>query len=180
MSPDRQDALWRRDAVELAHLIRTRQVSSRDVIDAHLERIEAVNPNLNAIVLTLEAEARAAADAADRALARGDELGPLHGVPVTTKVNTDQAGYPTDNGVVALKDKMAEMDSPTVANLKKAGAIVIGRTNTPAFSMRWLTENDLHGVTHPQPMGCEPHRRWIERRRRFVRCIGDGADRAGK
>lgn len=86
MSPNRQDALWRRDAVELAHLIRTRQVSSRDVIDAHLERIEAVNPKLNAIVLTLAAEARAAADAADQALARGDELGPLHGVPVTTKV----------------------------------------------------------------------------------------------
>ncbi len=147
MSRDSQDALWRRDAVELAHLIRTRQVSSRDVIDAHLERIEAVNPTLNAIVLIREAEVRAAADAADQALARGDELGPLHGVPVTTKVNTDQAGYPTDNGVVALKDNIAEIDSPTVANLKKAGAIIIGRTNTPAYSMRWLTENELHGTT---------------------------------
>ncbi len=147
MSQEGQDALWRRDAVELAQLIRTRQVSSREVIDAHLERIEAVNPKLNAIVLTLTAAARADADAADQALARGDALGPLHGVPVTTKVNTDQAGYPTDNGVVALKDNIVETDSPTVANLKKAGAIIIGRTNTPAYSMRWLTENELHGTT---------------------------------
>ncbi len=143
-----QDALWRRDAVELSHLIRTRQVSSKEVIDAHLERIDAVNPRLNAVVLPLAEEARAAAAAADAALARGDEaLGPLHGVPVMTKVNTDQIGCPTDNGVVASKDKIATQDSPTVANFKKAGAIVIGRTNTPAFSMRWLTENALHGVT---------------------------------
>lgn len=147
MNQASQDALWRRDAMELSHLIRTRQVSSRDVIEAHLERIDAVNPRLNAVVLTLAEEARAAAEAADQALARGEALGPLHGVPVTTKVNTDQIGCPTDNGVVAFKDKVAEQDSPTVANLKKAGAIVIGRTNTPAFSMRWLTENPLHGVT---------------------------------
>lgn len=147
MSQESQGALWQRDAVELSHLIRTRQVSSREVIDAHLERIEAVNPMLNAVVFSLAAEARSAADAADHAIARGDALGPLHGVPVTTKVNTDQAGCPTDNGAVAFKDKIAEHDSPTVANLKKAGAIVIGRTNTPAFSMRWLTENTLHGPT---------------------------------
>jgi amidase len=147
MSQKSQEPLWRCDAVELAHLIRTRQVSAREVVDAHLERIEAVNPRLNAIVLTLADEARAAAEAADAAMARGDALGPLHGVPVTTKVNTDQAGCPTDNGVEALKSQVAEHDSPTVANFKKAGAIIIGRTNTPAFSMRWLTENALHGVT---------------------------------
>lgn len=147
MNQASQDALWQRDAFELSHLIRTGQVSSREVVDAHLDRIEAVNSRLNAIVLTLAEEARAAADAADRALARGEALGPLHGVPVTTKVNTDQVGCPTDNGVVAFKDKVATHDSPTVANFKKAGAIIIGRTNTPAFSMRWLTENALHGPT---------------------------------
>ena len=147
MHQEGQNALWRRDAVALSQLIRTRQVSAREVIEAHLARLQEMNPQLNAVVLALAAEARAAADEADRALARGNALGPLHGIPVTTKVNTDQAGCPTDNGVVTFKDLVAEHDSPTVANLKKAGAIVIGRTNTPAFSMRWHTDNALHGAT---------------------------------
>lgn len=147
MSRADQNALWRCDAVELAHLIRTRKVSSREVIDSHLDRIDAVNPTLNAVVLPLAESARSAADVADQTVARGDEIGPLHGVPVTIKVNTDQAGYPTDNGVVGLKDQIAVQDSSTVSNLKRAGAIVIGRTNTPAFSMRWFTENALHGTT---------------------------------
>ena len=147
MTRDDDDALWRRDAVELADLIRTRQVSSREVIEAHIERLEAVNPRLNAVVLALADEAVAAADRADGAIARGEAPGPLHGVPVTTKVNTDQAGCPTDNGVVAFRAVVAEQDSPTIGNLKKAGAIVIGRTNTPAFSMRWFTDNALHGAT---------------------------------
>lgn len=139
--------LWHLDAVELADRIRRREVSSRAVVDAHIARMEAVNPVLNAVVRSTAAEARVEADAADAAVAQGAVLGPLHGVPVTIKVNTDQAGYPSDNGVVALKDRIAERDSPTVANFRKAGAIVIGRTNTPAFSMRWLTENALHGIT---------------------------------
>ncbi|NKC11118.1 MAG: amidase [Gammaproteobacteria bacterium] len=139
--------LWQQDAVELAHLIRTGQVSCEEVIAAHLRRIERVNPALNAIVLPLHEEARVAAAQADQALARGDILGPLHGVPVTIKVNTDQAGCPTDNGVEAFRDRVAAQDSPTVSNFRKAGAIPIGRTNTPAFSMRWFTENTLHGVT---------------------------------
>jgi hypothetical protein len=94
-----------------------------------------VNPAINAVVRVLEKEALAAADAADAVRARGDALGPLHGVPVTVKVNTDQAGCPTDNGVVAFRDAIATEDSPVVANLKRAGAIIVGRTNTPAFSM---------------------------------------------
>jgi amidase len=74
-------------------------------------------------------------------------LGALHGVPITVKVNTDQAGCPTDNGVVAFRDAMAAEDSPVVANLKRAGAVIIGRTNTPAFSMRMFADNALHGRT---------------------------------
>lgn len=140
-------AYWRLDAVELAGLIRRREASARAVVDAHLERMDAVNPALNAVVLGLADQARREADAADAAVARSDALGPLHGVPVTIKVNTDQAGCPTDNAVVAFKALMAERDSPTVANFRKAGAIVIGRTNAPCFSMRWLTENELHGTT---------------------------------
>src|SRR5208282_4227681 len=103
---------------------------------------------LNAIVRRMDAEALSAADAADVARKNGDALGPLHGVPVTTKINTDQKGHPTDNGVVALENLIATEDAPVVANLRNAGAIFIGRTNAPAFSTRAFSENDLHGRTH--------------------------------
>jgi amidase len=99
------------------------------------------------VVRVREEEALATAAAADEAQARDEPLGPLHGVPVTTKVNTDQTGCPTDNGVVAFRDNIATRDAPVVANLKRAGAIVIGRTNTPAFSMRIFADNALHGRT---------------------------------
>ena len=115
--------------------------SSREAIESCLARLHAVNPAINAVVRVLEDDALAAADAADAARARGDALGPLHGVPVTVKVNTDQAGYPTDNGVVAYRDNVATADNPVVANLKRAGAVIIGRTNTPAFSMRIFADN---------------------------------------
>jgi amidase len=141
------DDLWRLDATELARLIRLGRVSSREAAQSCLSRLHAVNPAINAVVRVLEEEALAAADAADAAQARGDALGPLHGVPVTIKVNTDQAGCPTDNGVVAFRDAIATEDSPVVANLKRAGAIIIGRTNTPAFSMRIFADNALHGRT---------------------------------
>ncbi|WP_376100259.1 amidase family protein [Roseomonas sp. CCTCC AB2023176] len=78
---------------------------------------------------------------------QGDDPGPLAGVPVTTKVNVDQAGYPTTNGLRLQKDNVAKADNPVVANLKRAGAVLIGRTNTPAFSLRWFTRNSLHGHT---------------------------------
>ena len=135
------------DATDLARLIRTGQASARDAVDSVLARLHKVNPAINAVVRVLEEEARAAAETADAARARGHALPPLHGVPVTTKVNVDQAGLPTDNGVVPLKDFMAQEDSPVVANLKHAGAIIVGRTNAPAFSMRIFTDNALHGRT---------------------------------
>lgn len=139
--------LWRWSADALARGIRTRQISSREAVQACLDRVRAVNPALNAIVQVLDDDALRAADEADRAVARGDALGPLHGVPLTTKVNVDQAGLATTNGVVAFKDVIAREDSPVVANLKRAGAVIFGRTNTPAFSFRWFTDNDLHGRT---------------------------------
>jgi amidase len=139
--------LWRWDAVEIARGVRTRLISSREAVQSCLDRIAAVNPRLNAIVEILADEALAAADAADAAIARGDEVGLLHGVPVTIKVNIDQAGRATTNGVVAFRDVVAGEDSPPVANWRKAGAIIVGRTNTPAFSYRWFTNNDLHGTT---------------------------------
>jgi amidase len=141
------DDLWRLDATELVRLIRLGRVSSIEAAQSCLSRLHAVNPAINAVVRVLEEEALAAADAADAAQARGDALGALHGVPITVKVNTDQAGCPTDNGVVAFRDAMAAEDSPVVANLKRAGAVIIGRTNTPAFSMRMFADNALHGRT---------------------------------
>jgi amidase len=135
------------DAVDLAHGIRTGLISSREAVQACLDRIAAVNPAINAVVDVLADSALAQARAADRAVAAGEALGPLHGVPVTVKVNVDLAGRPTTNGVVAWRDLIAPADSPVVANLRRAGAIPVGRTNTPGFSFRWFTENDLHGRT---------------------------------
>src|SRR5215469_6634045 len=141
------DDLWRLDATELARLIRLGRASAREAAQSCLARLHAVNPRINAVVRVLEEEALSAAAAADEAQARGDALGALHGVPVTVKINTDQAGCPTDNGVVAYRDNVATADNPVVANLRRAGAIIVGRTNAPAFSMRAFTDNDLHGCT---------------------------------
>ena len=139
--------LWQYDATDLARLIRTGQASAREAVDSVLGRLQKVNPAINAVVRVLEDEARAQAETADAAQARGHALPPLHGVPVTTKINVDQAGLPTDNGVVPLKELIAQEDSPVVANLRHAGAIFIGRTNAPAFSMRIFSDNALHGRT---------------------------------
>lgn len=141
------EALWRWSAHQLAAAVRSGAVSAREAVVSSLERIQAVNPTLNAVVDVLADEALAAAQAADDARRRGDALGPLHGVPVTVKVNVDVKGRATTNGVVAFKDNLASEDSPVVANLRQAGAVIVGRTNTPAFSVRWFTENDLHGRT---------------------------------
>jgi len=139
--------LWRWPATDLAAAIRDGAISSREAVTDCLARIHSVNPTLNALVEVHEAQALAAADAADAAVARGEALAPLHGVPVTVKVNVDQAGCATTNGIVAFKDLIAAEDSPVVANLRRAGAVILGRTNTPAFSFRWFTDNALHGRT---------------------------------
>jgi amidase len=142
------DDLWTLDATETAARIRTGRVTSRAVVESTLARLHAVNPRINAVVRTMDDEALAAADEADEAVRAGRPLGLLHGVPVTTKINTDQAGHPTDNGAVGLKDAIAAEDASVVANLRKAGAVFIGRTNAPVFSMRWFTGNELHGLTN--------------------------------
>jgi amidase len=141
------DPLWRWDAARLAAAIAAREISAREAVDACLARTTAVSPRLNAVTVDLAAEARAAADRADAAVARGDRLGPLHGVPVVIKENVDQAGCATTNGTIAYRDLMATVDSPVVANLRTAGAILVGRTNTPSFSFRLDTENELRGPT---------------------------------
>ena len=141
------EELWRWDTVKLAHAIRTRLVSSREAVAACLARLASVNPAVNAVVETLSEEALELAERADLELARGSPVGALHGVPVTTKINTDQKGCATTNGVAAFASLVAVEDSPSIANLRRAGAIVIGRTNAPEFSWRWFTDNELYGET---------------------------------
>jgi amidase len=139
--------LWSFGARALAEAIRSGQTSSREVVTAHLDRIQEVNPKLNAVTRVMAESALEAADQADRRLASGAQVGRLHGVPISVKENVDVAGSPTTQGVVALADAFPETDSPQVAALKAAGAIVFARTNLPEFALRWHTDNDLHGAT---------------------------------
>lgn len=140
--------LWTWDAADLAAAIRKREISAHDAVSSCVARMHEVNPRLNAVTVDLSEQAVANAKLADQALAHGDAIGPLHGVPVTTKENVDQEGCATVNGVAAYRDLVASADSPVVANLRKAGAIVIGRTNTPAMSFRLDTVNDFRGRTY--------------------------------
>jgi amidase len=138
---------WCLSATELAQAIRSKRVSSREVIEAHLRRIEAVNPLINAVTVVLSEQALHAAKAADRAAARGDELPPFHGVPFTVKENIDLAGTATTQGAKALADAYPSRDAPVVDRLKAAGAIPIGRTNLPTYGVGWVCESELHGAT---------------------------------
>ncbi|HEY5664045.1 MAG TPA: amidase [Ilumatobacter sp.] len=139
--------LWQLGALELAGRIRVGEVSSREVVEAHLARVDAVNPALNAIVRRLDDEALAAADAADAAVADGAPIGPLHGVPITVKENIDLAGTPTTRGVPMLAGAVAATDAPTVARMRAAGAIPFARTNLPDIGLRVHTDSSLHGLT---------------------------------
>jgi len=139
--------LWQLSACTLADHIRARECSAVEAMDAILARADTCNPALNAIVYPRFEVARERAREADAATARGESWGPLHGVPVTIKENVDVAGMPTPNGVPAFEGVVAPDDSPVVRNLRAAGAIVIGRTTTPEFSMRATTDSPLHGRT---------------------------------
>ena len=139
--------LWQRSAVELAEGIRRKTFSAREVMNAVVNRIRARNGDLNAIVYDYTDEALDEARRADADLAAGRVRGPLHGVPVTIKENVDQHGKPTPNGLPAFEKVIAPDDAPLVRNLRRAGAIIVGRTNTPELSMRATTDNPLHGRT---------------------------------
>jgi len=139
--------IWQLSAVEMARRIARRELSSVEVVNAHLARIDAVNPALNAIVRVLADEARAAAALADGRLKAGETVGPLHGVPFTVKENIDVAGLPTTWGVPALAQAVVPMDAPVVERMRAAGAIPIGRTNLPDMGLRIHTFSSLHGLT---------------------------------
>lgn len=142
------DELWRKGALELAGMIARKEVSSAEVVRAHLARIDEVNPKLNAVVRRMDAAALEAAAAADRAVADGAPLGALHGVPVTVKENIDLAGTPTTQAVAAFAEAVSPSDAPLVERARAAGAIPIGRTNLPDLGLRVTTESSLHGNTH--------------------------------
>lgn len=132
------------DATKLAELIRTREVSSVEVVQAHLDRIEAANPKINAVV-TLAEGALDAAKAADEALSAGVEAGPLHGVPFTVKDSFDTAGVLTQRGSPIFKGRVPDTDATSVARMKNAGAILLAKTNLPEFSYSTETDNLLTG-----------------------------------
>lgn len=138
---------WRLPATEIAALVRARRASAVEIARDALGRLEAANPAINAVVDHRPEETLAEAARVDAMVARGEDPGPMAGVPVTIKVNVDQAGWATTNGLRIQKDHVATADNPVVANLRKAGAVILGRTNTPAFSLRWFCRNGLHGHT---------------------------------
>lgn len=139
--------LWRMSALELAEAIRSRHMSSQEVIEAYLRRIEAVNPSVNAVTVVLGEQALEEASAADRVVIAGDDLPPLHGVLFTIKGNIDLVGTPTTQGLKALSGTYPSRDAPVVERLKAAEAIPIGRTNLAALAVRWHCESELWGVT---------------------------------
>ncbi len=139
--------IWKLDATEVVQKVTTGEISAADATEQTLERLASANPKINAVVDEMSEQAMDEARKRDQALVRGEKPGILHGVPVTVKVTVDQAGHATTNGLRLQKDHRAEVDSPVVTNLKQAGAVIVGRTNTPSFSMRWFTRNSLHGHT---------------------------------
>jgi amidase len=148
---------WRLPATEIAALVRSRKASATEVAKDALARLDAANPPINAVVDHRPEETLAEAARVDAAIARSEDPGPMAGVPVTIKVNIDQTGYATTNGLKIQKDHRATEDNPVVANLRKAGAVILGRTNTPAFSLRWFCRNGVHGHTkNPWDPGITP------------------------
>jgi amidase len=146
--------LWEMSASAQAAAVKAGEVSSVELIQAHLDRIEAVNPAVNAITRTMPDDSLAAAAAVDAARAAGEELGPLAGVPFTIKENIDVAGQATTHGLQVLADAIASVDAPVVERMKAAGAVPLARTNLPDLGLRISTDNELHGLTrnpwHPE------------------------------
>ncbi len=141
-------------AVELQRLLRSREVSAREVMDAHLAQIDRVNPTVNAIVTYLPDLGREGAAAADERLARGEELGPLHGLPIAHKDLITTQGIRTTWGSPIYKDFIPEQDALIVERLKGGGAITIGKTNTPEFGAGSQTFNPVFGATvNPYDLG---------------------------
>lgn len=132
----------------MASMVRNRVISPVELLEAHLTQIAAQNPRINAFVAVLEDDARAAARAAEDAVMRGESLGLLHGVPVTVKDSFDIADLPTLCGSRFRLGHKAARDATAVARLRAAGAIILGKTNTPEFLSTFETDNFITGRTN--------------------------------
>ena len=139
--------LWQLSMREIADAVRTRSTSARAVIDAHLDRIDAVNPVVNALTVVFHERARALADAVDAALDADETVGPLAGVPFTVKENIDLTWSASTSGWPFMAEAVPAKDATMVRRLLEAGAIPIGRGNMPDWGLRWDTDNDLFGRT---------------------------------
>jgi len=139
--------LWSLHAHQISKLFRNKEISATDICNSLINHIEEINPKINAIVVKTYEDAKKQAKILDKKVKNGDTLGLLAGVPITIKVNTDQNGYPSTNGLRIQKDLIAKKDSPVVKNLRNSDALMLGKTNTPAFSIHWFTRNSLHGHT---------------------------------
>jgi amidase len=139
--------LWRLSAADLAALVKSKKVSAQEAATSALARLDAVNPKLNAVVDHRPDDVLKQAADVDAKIARGEDAGLLAGVPVTVKVNIDQEGFATTNGLKLQADTIAKSNNPVIDNFRKAGAVILGRTNCPAFSYRWFTTNLIHGDT---------------------------------
>ena len=146
----RAGPIWQWSAAEIAAAVRDRDVSAAEVMSAVVERTRAENPAINAIIEDRLDAAMVEAEALDAALENGAAPGPLAGVPVTIKVNVDQEGFATTNGVAAFANVIAPADAPDTAKLKRAGAMPIGRTNTGGVSFRWKTDIEVYGRAKTQ------------------------------
>ena len=140
--------IFYRDATELAHLIRTKEISPVEVIKAHLDRIETVNPKVNAVVTLMRDDAVNAAKAAEKAVMNGDVLGPLHGVPFSIKDALDTAGVLTQRGSRLFAGNIPAQDATAVARFKAAGGIPLMKSNLPEFSAWTETDNLVTGRTN--------------------------------
>jgi len=134
-------------ACRIAAEIRAGNLSSREIVDACLERIEQVNPKINAVVQLVTERARKEADALDRLAASGQFRGPLHGVPITIKDSLDSEGIVSTGGTMGRKDFIPQQDAPVVARLRDAGAVLLGKTNTPELTLSAETSNLIYGRT---------------------------------
>src|ERR1700687_15655 len=146
--PDTHSEICFMRATDLAAMIRDKRLSAREVMEAHLRQIERVNPKVNAIVtLVNEDQLMAQARAADEIIAKGKSLGPLHGLPVGLKDLTETMGIRTTYGSPLYRDHVPDFDALVVERMKNAGAIVVGKTNTPEFGMGSQTFNPVFGAT---------------------------------
>ncbi|NNF81058.1 MAG: amidase, partial [Rhizobiales bacterium] len=144
-------------ATELARMISSKKLSARELLDHYAKRIAQHNPALNAIVAKDLAGAQARADEADAATARGENWGPLHGVPMTIKDAFEVKGLVSSGGAEELKHHVPEADADPVVRLRAAGAVIFGKTNVPLYSGDWQSYNDLYGRTNnPWDLGRTP------------------------